>query len=135
MGKPIKGCVSASLFDDVRVSFAADIEIGAKLGRGGSLSEVMAESFLMCAIVDRVASYEIRGGEGSRGRARARHKWYPRSSLASGEAEFAPKGRSALLSYWMSREGMTGGMRVQWHMCNHVVGFGQDHSLVAAVHL
>jgi hypothetical protein len=99
----LKGCVNASIFYDVRVSFAVNIEIGVELGRGRSLPEVSVESFLTCAIVDRVVSYGIRGGAGSRYRARARRKRYTGSSLASGKAEFVPKGRSALLSYWMSR--------------------------------
>jgi hypothetical protein len=30
--KPLTGCVSPSIFDDVRVSFVVDIEIGAELG-------------------------------------------------------------------------------------------------------
>jgi hypothetical protein len=97
--KPLTGCVSPSIFDDVRVSFVVDIEIGAKLGRGGSLLEVSTKYFLTCATIEGVASHEIRGRAGSRGRARARQKWYPRSSLASGKAEFVPEGRSALLSY------------------------------------
>lgn len=42
--KPLTGCVSASIFDDVGVSFAADIEIGVELGRGRNLPEGMAES-------------------------------------------------------------------------------------------
>jgi hypothetical protein len=35
--KLLTGCVIASISDDVGVSFDADIEIGAELGRGGSL--------------------------------------------------------------------------------------------------
>jgi hypothetical protein len=42
-------------------------------------------------------------------------------SLASGEAEFVPEGRSALLSYYMSREGLAGGVHAQWCMRNHDV--------------
>jgi hypothetical protein len=117
------------------VSFVEDIESRAKLGRGGSLPEVTTESFLTCAIVDRVAFYGICGGAGSRGQGRARRKWYLRSSSVSGEVDLAPEDRSALLSYWMPRHGMAGGVRAQWRMRNHVVGLGHDRSLVVAVHL
>jgi hypothetical protein len=72
--KSLMGCVGASISDDVGVSFATDIEVGVELGRGGSLPEVMAESFLTCATVDEVASYRIHGGAGSRGRDQARQK-------------------------------------------------------------
>jgi hypothetical protein len=58
---------------------------------------VMAESFLTCAIVDGVASCGNCDGAGSRGRARARQKRCPRSSSASGEAEFALEGQSVVL--------------------------------------
>jgi hypothetical protein len=90
--KPLAGCVSASISDDVGVPLAADIEIGAEFGRGGSLPEVMVESLLMCATVDGVVSCRIRGVAGSRGQARARRKQYPRVILALGEAEFGPEG-------------------------------------------
>jgi hypothetical protein len=59
------GCVSTSVFDDARVSFVADIEIGAELKRVGSLPEATAEFFLTCSTVDGVASYGIHGGAGS----------------------------------------------------------------------
>lgn len=101
--KPLVGCISASVFDDVGVPLAAAIEIGAEFGRGGSLSEVMAESFLTYTTVDSVASYGIHDGAGSRCQAWARQKRYPRVSSTSGKAEFAPEGRSILLSYYMSR--------------------------------
>jgi hypothetical protein len=72
------------------MSFAADVEAGAELGRGGSLPEVMIESILTRATVDGMASCGIRGGAGSR--ARARRGRYPRLSSASGEAEFCARG-------------------------------------------
>jgi hypothetical protein len=65
--KLLMGCVNASVSDDVEVSFATDIEVGAELGRGGSLPEAMVESFLTCATVDGVASYRIRWGASSQG--------------------------------------------------------------------
>jgi hypothetical protein len=38
MGKILfTGCVSASVLDDVGMSFAADVKVRAELGRGGSL--------------------------------------------------------------------------------------------------
>lgn len=107
------GFVSTSVSDEVGVPLAADIKIRAEFGRGESLPEVMAESFLTCATIDSVASCRIRGGVGSRGRARARRKRYPRVSLTSGEVAFVPEGRSVLLSYYMSRQGMAGGVRAQ----------------------
>jgi hypothetical protein len=68
MGKSLfMRCVSASMLDDAGMSFAVDVKVGAELGPGRSLPEVMAESFLMCAIVDGVASYGIRSGAGSQG--------------------------------------------------------------------
>jgi hypothetical protein len=60
--KPLTGYVGASVFDEVGVSFDADIEIGVELGRGRSLPEVMTESFLTCAIVVGVTSCGIHGG-------------------------------------------------------------------------
>jgi hypothetical protein len=131
--KPLVGCVNASVSDDVGVPLAIDIEIGVEFGRGGSLPEAMAESFLTCATVGSVASYGIRGGAGSRGQARVRRKRYPRVSSTSGEVEFAPEGRSVLLSYYMSRQGMSGDVCAQQHMRNHVVGIGQDCGLVVTV--
>ena len=53
----------------------------------------------------------------------------------SDETEFAPEGWSALLSYYMSCQGLADGVCVQWRMRNHVVGLGHDRSLVVAVHL
>jgi hypothetical protein len=67
-------CVSASIFDDVGVPLATDIEIGAEFGRDGGLPKVMVESFLACATVGGVASCGILGGAGSRDQARARRK-------------------------------------------------------------
>jgi hypothetical protein len=116
--KLFTGCGSASVSDDIGVSFAADIETGAELGRGRGLPEVMAETFLTYAIVDGVASCGIRGGAGSRGRARARRDLYP-ASLVSGEVELTPEGWSALLSYYLSHQGLANGVRVQWSMRNH----------------
>jgi hypothetical protein len=73
MGKSLfMGCVSTSVLDDVGMFFATDVEVGAELGRGGSLLEVTVVSFLTCATIDGVASCGIHGGAGSRGRARAR---------------------------------------------------------------
>jgi hypothetical protein len=74
------------------VSFAADIEVRAELGRGGSLPEAMVEFSLTCATFNGVAICVIRGGAGSRGLARARRRWCPRASPASGEAEFCARG-------------------------------------------
>jgi hypothetical protein len=37
----------------------------------------------------------------------------------SGETEFAPKGWSALLSYYMSHQGLADDVRVQWRERNH----------------
>ena len=42
-----------------------------------------------------------------------------RVSSASGETEFAPKGWSALLSYYMSCQGLADDVRVQWRVRNH----------------
>jgi hypothetical protein len=69
-----------------------NIEVRALLGRVGSLLEAMVELSLTCAIVGEVVAYEIRGGAGSRGRARARRRRYLRASLASGGAEFCTRG-------------------------------------------
>jgi hypothetical protein len=52
----------------------------------------MVEPSLTCATVGGVAARGIHGGAGSRGRARARHRYDPRSSSASGETEIAPEG-------------------------------------------
>jgi hypothetical protein len=80
MGKSLfTRCVNAFVLGDIRKSFAANVEVEAELGRGESLPEAMVESFLTCATVDEVASCGSRGGVGSRGRAWARRKWYPRS--------------------------------------------------------
>jgi hypothetical protein len=100
MGKSLfTGCVSAPNLDDVGMPFVADVKVRAELRQGNSLPKLMAESLLACVTVDRVASCGIQGRASSRGRARARRKWYPRSSSVSGKAEFALEGRSALLSY------------------------------------
>lgn len=40
-------------------------------------------------------------------------------SFASDETEFAPEGWFALLSYYMSCQGLADGVRVQWHVPNH----------------
>jgi hypothetical protein len=75
--------------------------------------------------VEQVAETELgRGGNSTRALAQRRAR-----------RSFAPEGRSALMSYWMSRQGMAGGVHAQWPMRNHVVVLGQDRSLVAAVHL
>jgi hypothetical protein len=74
------------------VSFAADIEVRAELGRVRSLPKAMAEFSLTCATVNGVAVCGIRGGAGSQGLARARRRWCPRASPASGEAEFCAQG-------------------------------------------
>jgi hypothetical protein len=66
-----------------------------------------------------VALRGIRAGAGSRGRARARRSFVLRVSFASGETEFAPEGWSALLSYYMSCQGLADGVRVQWRVRNH----------------
>jgi hypothetical protein len=39
------GCFSAPVLDDFGMSFVVDVVVGAELGRGGSLPEVMVESF------------------------------------------------------------------------------------------
>jgi hypothetical protein len=78
------------------VSFVADIDVRAKLGRGGSLPEAMVEFSLTCAIVNGVVVCGIRGGAGSRGLARARRRWCLRASSASGEAEMAPEGKPSV---------------------------------------
>jgi hypothetical protein len=80
---------------------------------------VIDEPFLTCATVDGVASCGIRGGAGTR--ARARGALDPRVSLAPGEAESAPEGRYALLSYYMSLQGLAGGVHAQWCMRSHDV--------------
>jgi hypothetical protein len=61
------GCVSAPMLDDVGMFFVADIEARVELRRCGSLPEMMAESFLMCAIVDGVAFCGICCGAGDGG--------------------------------------------------------------------
>jgi hypothetical protein len=110
--KLLMGCIGASIFDDVGVSFATNIESRAKLGRAGSLPEVMAKPFLTCATVDGVASCGIHGGAGSRSRARARQDLYPRASSASGVTETAHEDWFALLSYYMSCQGLADNVRV-----------------------
>jgi hypothetical protein len=45
----------------------------------------------MCATVGRVVALRIRDGAGSRGRAKARRRYYLRSNSASGEMEIAPE--------------------------------------------
>jgi hypothetical protein len=78
------------------VSFDADIEVRAKLGRGGSLPEEMVEFSLTCAIVNGVVVCGIRDGAGSRGLAQARRRRFPRASPVSGEAEMVPEGKPSV---------------------------------------
>jgi hypothetical protein len=93
MGKSLfTRCVIAPMLDHVGMSFVVDVEVAVGLGRGGSLLEVMVESFLTRATVDGVASRGIRGGAGNRGRAHMRRKRYLRSSSASSEVEFCVQG-------------------------------------------
>jgi hypothetical protein len=54
------------------------------------------------AIVDRVDLHGIRGAVGSQGLVRARQILRPRLSLASGEAELAPKVLVRVPSYYAS---------------------------------
>jgi hypothetical protein len=97
-------------------------------------------SFLTCATVSGVAFCEIHGGAGSRGRAWANSTYSSPCSETGDQGlrarrSFAPEGRSALMSYWMSRQGLVGGVHAQWRMRNHGVVLGPDHGLVADVHL
>jgi hypothetical protein len=62
------------------------------LGQGGSLPEAMVELSLTCTIVGEVVAYGIRGGVGSRGRARARRRLCPRANPTSGNTKIAPEG-------------------------------------------
>jgi hypothetical protein len=69
---------------------------------------------MTCTTIGGVASCGIPEGAGSRGQAWARRSLHPRASSVSGETEFAPKGWSTLLSYYMSRQGRADGVHVQW---------------------
>jgi hypothetical protein len=69
-----------------------DIEVRALLGQCGSLPEAMVELSLTCTTIGKVVACGIRGGVGSRGRARAWRRWYPRASPTSGKKEIVPKG-------------------------------------------
>jgi hypothetical protein len=75
------------------VMLGADIEVRAKLRRGGSLPEEMVVFFLTRATVDRVVVRGIRGGASSRGHARARWRRCPGASPSSGEAEMVSEGK------------------------------------------
>jgi hypothetical protein len=48
-----------------------------------------------------------------------RRSFVLRVSSMSDETEFAPEGWSALLSYYMSCQGLADGVCVQWRMHNH----------------
>jgi hypothetical protein len=116
MGKScLRGASAPLCLMTLGMSSIMDIEGRAKLGRGGRLPEVMIKPSLTCATINRVAFCRIREGAGSRDWARTRRSLSPRASSASGEIEFAPEGRSALLSCYASRQGLSGGVRMRNH--------------------
>jgi hypothetical protein len=63
------------------------------------------------ATIDGVAFHGIHGGAGSRGLIRARWSLCPRLSLASGEMELVSEVLVRVLSYYASRQELSGSMR------------------------
>jgi hypothetical protein len=65
------------------------------------------------ATVYGVALHGIRGGAGSRGLVQARRILHPRLSLASGEAELVLEVLVHVLSYYTSRQDLSGIVRTR----------------------
>ena len=65
------------------------------------------------AKVDGVAFHGIRWGASSRGLVRARQSLRPWLSLALGETELTPEVLVRILSYYASRQELSGGMRTR----------------------
>jgi hypothetical protein len=92
MGKSLlTGCVSVPMRGDIMIPCCvyrgqSPAPVSQKSSRGVWLSHP-----LTCAIVGGVAAHGIRGGAGSRGRARARQRNHPRLNSASNETEIAPE--------------------------------------------
>jgi hypothetical protein len=72
---------------------------------------------MTCATVNGMACHGIRGGPGSRGLVRARQSLRLRLSLVLGEMKFVPEISVRVLSYYSSRQELSGVMRTVRVLC------------------